>query len=116
MIFQIFLIMLIGITFIDLFFIFIIASGYGILFIISTQILSTILGGMKLKKTNIDLFFVLEAELKKKNLIVKELWEEVLFLSGACLLIFPGYLTDIIGLLLLNPEIKSYISDWFRSI
>ena len=99
---------LILLSVLDLFFLLIISKGYGIAFIIVTQTIGAVFGFIKLRNLDFNLFFFIDAELKKKQKIIKELWNEAMVLTGACLLIVPGYLTDLIGILFLVPFIRTF--------
>jgi len=101
----------------DLFIMLQISNGYGIYFIVLTQLSSGIFAGYHLRKMNFSLFFFIDAELKKGERIVKELWEEAWVLTAYCLLLLPGMISDIIGILLVLPQIRrlwlDYFSDYF---
>jgi len=84
------------------------ASGIGIVIIFVSQTTSFVFGWIMLRKMDFNLFFFLDAELKKGQPIIKELWEEALILSAACLLIMPGFVTDLIGIGFLFPQIREF--------
>lgn len=85
-----------------------ISRGYGILLIIVTQTISGFLGIIKLKNLDSNLLFFLDAELKKGERIVSELWDDAMVMTAAILLIMPGYLSDAIGILFLIPSFRSF--------
>lgn len=101
-----------GISFVDLMFLNLIASGKGILFILLTQFISAGIGGYVVKKVGFNLIFFIDAELKKDTKIIRELWDEFYILIGGCLLFLPGFLTDLAGALLLVKDIRLVILDF----
>lgn len=82
------------------------ARGFGIVVISITQGAGFVFGWIKIRRMDFNLFFFLDAEIKKGQPIIRELWEEALVLSAACLLIMPGFLTDLIGIGFLFPQIR----------
>ena len=92
----------------DLFLLIFISQGYGTVFIVFTQTLTAVFGFVKLRALDLNLFFFIEAELKKGQKIVTELWEEVMVLTAVSLLIIPGYFTDLIGILFFVPAIRTF--------
>ncbi|MBT4288335.1 MAG: FxsA family protein [Deltaproteobacteria bacterium] len=106
------LLIIVLIAFFDLLFLMIISSGTGILVVLTTQIITAGIGLYFLKSLDFNLFFYIEARFKNKEPIIKELWEEFILLSGACLLIIPGFLSDIIGLLALIADTRKLICDF----
>lgn len=95
----------------DLFILIIASTGFGILIISLTQIAGASFGFWKVRQMDFNLFFFLDAELKKGEPVIRELWEEALILTGACLLIVPGFLSDLIGLAFLVPQLRSICLD-----
>ncbi|MBU3917893.1 FxsA family protein [bacterium] len=98
---------LICIALLDLFILIQISTGGGIYLIIISQLFSGFFGLYKLRKMDFNLLFFFDAELKKGAKLVRELWEEVLVLIALCFLIFPGFLTDFIGGVVLIPYIRN---------
>ncbi len=98
----------IALSMLDFFILLLMASGIGIAVIFVTQAAGFTFGWIKLRKMDFNLFFFLDAELKKGQTIIKELWEEALVLSAVCLLIIPGFLTDLIGIGFLIPQIREF--------
>ena len=106
------LLILVLIAFFDLLFLMIISSGTGILVVLTTQMITAGIGLYFLRNLDFNLFFYIEATFKNKDPIIKELWDEFILLSGACLLIVPGFLSDIFGLLALIPDTRNLICDF----
>lgn len=98
---------------IDLYFMLQISNGYGVYFIVITQSASGLFAAYHLRKMSFSLFFFIDAELKKDEKIVKELWEEAWILTAYCLLILPGLISDIVGILLVLPQVRHFWLDYF---
>ena len=98
---------------VDLLFFIVIATGIGIPVIIISQLITGCLGWMKIRKLDFNLFFYVEAEFQKGEPIVSEIWDELLLLLGACLLVYPGIITDVVGFPLLFGEIRAVVLDLF---
>ncbi|MCP4750353.1 MAG: FxsA family protein [Proteobacteria bacterium] len=93
-----------------------ISSGLGVYLIVVTQVMSALFGWFKLRKMDFNLFFFLDAELKKGENIVKELWEEAWILTAVCLLLLPGFVSDIIGCMFLIPPLRTFFLTLFEDL
>ncbi len=93
-----------------------ISSGLGIYFIIFSQLLSGGYGVFRFRKLDFNLYFFLDAELKKGEKIVKELWEEAWILTAACFLIVPGLISDLVGALCLVPSIRRFFLEYVSEL
>ncbi len=105
-----------GVALADLVILIQISSGYGIYFIIATQLLSSGYGIFRIRKLDFSLFFFLDAELRKGEKIVKELWVEAWILAAICFLIMPGLVSDIVGGLCLSPHIRRFFLEYVSEI
>lgn len=112
MFFEFLFLITLGIALADMIILIPIASGAGIYFIVFSQSLTVGYGIYRLRKLDFSLFFFLDAELKKGERIVKELWEEAWILTAVCYLIIPGYLSDFIGGLCLVPTIRRFFMEY----
>jgi UPF0716 protein FxsA len=99
---------------VDLIILLLISRGIGIPVIIISQSASAAVGIWKIRKMDFNLFFYLDAELKKGEPIVRELWEEALLLTGACLLIVPGFLSDLVGIAFLIPHLRTFCLEFMH--
>jgi UPF0716 family protein affecting phage T7 exclusion len=93
-----------------------ISSGLGTYFIIATQLLTGGYGIFRIRKMDFSLFFFLDAELKKGEKIVKELWEEAWILTAICFLIIPGLVSDIVGGLCLSIHIRRFFLEYVSEL
>ena len=90
-----------------------IASGLGFVFIIVSQLITAGIGLFFLRKLDFNLFFFIDAEIKKGQRIVSELWDETWVLTAACLLILPGIISDIVGGLCMIPFVRQLLIRFF---
>jgi UPF0716 protein FxsA len=100
-----------GLCLLDLLILVLASRGVGIVIIIVTQLAGALWGGRKIWIMDFNLFFYLDAELKKGEPIVRELWEEATVLTGACLLVVPGFLSDLVGIFFLIPPLRTLVLD-----
>ena len=98
---------------VDFLFFMVIATGAGTPAIIISQLLSGGIGWIKIRKLDFNLFFFVEAERKKREPVIPEIWDELLLLSGACLLVYPGIFTDVIGFTLLFRQVRETVLEFF---
>jgi UPF0716 protein FxsA len=98
---------------IDLWILIRMAGGFGIVLIVISQVITAAIGLWWMRKLDFNLFFFLDVELKNRQPIIRELWEEAWLLTAACLLIMPGLLTDLIGALGLMPPLRRWWFDYF---
>jgi len=105
-----------GVALVDMVLLIQLSSGLGVYFIIFTQVLTGGYGLFRFRKMDFNLYFFIEAELKKGEKIVKELWEEAWILSAVCFLVIPGLISDIIGGLLLIPVIRRFFLEYFTEV
>jgi UPF0716 protein FxsA len=105
-----FFIFIIFILSIDLIFMIILATGIGLYFTTFTQILSCGYGFYILRQYDLNTIFYIDTTLKKKEIIVNELWEEFFIIISALFLIVPGFFTDLIGIIYLTPYFRSDIN------
>ena len=102
-----------SLTLLDLFLLVVISRGVGIPIIVVSQLITGLFGWYKIRKMDFSLFFFMDAELRKKTKIVRELWDESLILTGACLLIIPGFLTDCLGIAFFSSYLRNLCLNYF---
>jgi len=105
-----------GVALTDLILLIQLSSGPGIYFILISQFLTSGYGIFRFRKLDFTLFFYLDAELKKGEKIVKEIWEEAWILSAVCFLIIPGLVSDLVGGLCLTPAIRRFFLEYVSEI
>jgi len=89
-----------------------ISNAIGIYVIIFSQLISAAIGLFYIRKLDFNLYFFLDAEIKKQQTIIKELWDEAFVLTGACFLIVPGFLSDVVGIICLIPKFRIVFLEW----
>ncbi len=103
-----------GLCLFDLLILVMASRGFGIAIITVSQVAGAVWGIWKVGKMDFNLFFYLDAELRKGEPIIRELWEEAIILTGACLLIIPGFLSDLIGIAFLVPQLRTFCLDFIH--
>lgn len=108
------LVLLLLLLLFDIFILTAVASGYGVMFVIVTQMISMVVGGYQFKrnKLSIETLFFVDIERKKGIKIVSELWQETLLIAGTLLLFFPGFFSDIIGYLLILSTLRKKVTQF----
>ena len=96
----------------DLLFFLVAATGWGVPAIALSQLFTGCAGWIAMRKLDFNLLFFVEARLKNGEPVVREIWDELLLLSGACLLVYPGVLTDLVGFSLLLGEAREAVLDF----
>lgn len=84
-------------------------SAGALIWVLISQLISGGSGVFLIRKYDFHQLFFLEAELRKKSPVVREMWDESMLISAAILLIIPGVFSDIAGILLLFPKIREWI-------
>lgn len=83
----------------------IIGSGYTFLIIIATAIIGTKL----VKQQGVSTWSKIQTELNQGALPAQAMFDGVCILVSGVLLITPGFMTDILGLLLLTPPFRKSV-------
>ncbi len=105
-----------GLCLFDLLILVVASKGLGIVIITISQLLGAMWGGWKISQMDFNLFFYLDAELNKGEPVVRELWEEAIVLTGACLLVIPGFLSDLIGISFLVSSLRTLVLNFIHDI
>ncbi|OGH04259.1 MAG: hypothetical protein A2600_10945 [Candidatus Lambdaproteobacteria bacterium RIFOXYD1_FULL_56_27] len=98
-------------VFVDLTFLLLVTRGTGLWIVALGQGAFSLAGFWFLRKKDLNLLFYLENEWHKGEPVVAELWEEGLVLLGCLCLIAPGFLSDLLGVLILTPSTRTGIKD-----
>src|SRR3972149_1289208 len=101
--FMILLALFIIIPLLELWMIIEVGSRIGVLYTILTLILISVAGAALAKQQGYRVIARIQAEVQSGNMPGDSLVDGALILAGAILLLTPGFLTDIAGLLLLLP-------------
>ena len=91
-------------------------KGAGIWLFIIFQAAISIYAGHRLRKMDFYLISYIDAERRKGVNIIPELWDELLLLYGVLLMLIPGILTDLVGLLLLFPNLRKGLVSFIQNI
>ena len=90
----------------------IVGKQIGVLATLGLIILSMVAGFVLLRVQGITLLTKMQSELAAGHMPDRELAHGALLIIAAILLIIPGFVTDIIGLLLFIPQIRELLWKW----
>lgn len=91
-----------------------VAGEIGALFTIALLILVSVLGAWLLKQQGLATWNRMQATLRRGEMPTKEVTDGALILLGGALLLTPGFLTDVVGLLLVFPATRAAVKSTFR--
>lgn len=83
--------------------------------VVALVFLSAILGAALLRYQSIGVIRRLDRDLRQGQMPEASLFDAFLIVVGATLLIVPGFVTDIVGLLLMIPFIRRLIRNFIKS-
>lgn len=86
---------------VDMIFLVLVSTGWGLGLVALWSVLGVGYGAWRLRRLDSNLIFYLENRWNQGEPIVAELWEEGLMVLGAWALMTPGFLSDVLGLLVL---------------
>ena len=104
------------VLFIDFSFLLLVTSGMGVGIVAITQALGAVSGLWLLRRKDLTLVFYLHHKWSRSEYVVAELWEEGMKLLGCLLMIAPGFLSDLVGLLILIPSTQKEVFVALRFI
>ncbi len=81
----------------------------GVLLVISLSIFTLILGVLIVRITATSIFKVKHINFNFENDLLKNIYSEIWSLFGGMLLIFPGFFSDLIGIILIFPVTRRYL-------
>ena len=90
----------------------IVGKQIGVLATLGLIILSMVAGFVLLRVQGITLLTKMQSELAAGHMPDRELAHGALLIMAAILLIVPGFVTDIIGILLFIPQIRDLLWKW----
>jgi UPF0716 protein FxsA len=91
-----------------------VADRIGALNTVAILVLVSIAGAWLLKQQGMSTWRRLQDTLRRGRVPAQEVADGALILFGGALLLTPGFLTDVIGLLLLIPPTRAAIRNVFR--
>jgi UPF0716 protein FxsA len=83
--------------------------------VVALVFLSAILGAALLRYQSIGVIRRLDRDLKQGRTPEANLFDGFLIVVGAILLIVPGFVTDMVGLLLMIPFVRKLVRNFFKS-
>ena len=86
-----------------------VAHAIGVFDTLGLLVLDSLLGGWLMKREGMGVLRRLQAKLATGELPSTELVDGFLILFGGALMLAPGFLTDILGIVLLLPPVRAVI-------
>lgn len=77
-------------------------------------ILTAIVGGYLARLEGLKTMYQIRANLEQGIMPAEEMFNALLIFAAGLVLLTPGFITDIFGLLLLVPRTRTYIKIWLR--
>lgn len=93
-----------------------VADQIGIAYTILSLIAISVAGAWLLKQQGLATWERMQASLQRGEMPTKEVSDGALILLGGALLLTPGFLTDVVGLILLFPVTRAALKSTFRSV
>ncbi|MCP4298419.1 MAG: FxsA family protein [Proteobacteria bacterium] len=94
----------IAVTSLDIFSLIYLSGNFPLAVFIISQMASGITGLILLKQRDVKVIYFIENQLKNRAPVIKEVWFECVAIIGCISLCFPGYISDIIGIVLLQEK------------
>jgi len=91
-----------------------IGAAIGVLNTIGLLILSSIVGGWLMKREGLGVLRRIQLAMAEGRVPGQELVDAFLILLGGALMVAPGFLTDITGMLLLLPPVRAVVRRVLR--
>ena len=91
-----------------------IGAAIGLLDTIGLLILSSIVGGWLMKREGLGVLRRIQLAMAEGRVPGQELVDAFLILLGGALMVAPGFLTDITGMLLLLPPVRAVVRRVLR--
>jgi UPF0716 protein FxsA len=93
-----------------------VADQIGVVYTILLLLFVSFAGAWLLKQQGLATWDRMQASLRRNEMPTKEVTDGALILLGGALLLTPGFLTDVVGLILLFPLTRSAVKSAFRSM
>jgi UPF0716 protein FxsA len=111
---AILLVLLIGVPIAELWVIVQVADGIGILWTLLLLFVVSIAGARLLRQQGTSTWKRLRETTARGGIPTEEVTDGAMILLGGALLLTPGFLTDVVGILLLVPPTRAVIKRFFR--
>jgi UPF0716 protein FxsA len=111
---PLFLVLLLVVPLVELWVIVSVANSVGVAETILLLIAISVAGAWLLKQQGMATWRRLQLSLKRGAMPAEEVTDGALILFGGALLLTPGFLTDLVGLLLLLPPSRAVVKRAFR--
>ena len=91
-----------------------IGAAIGVLNTVGLLILSSVIGAWLMKREGLGVVRRMQVALAQGRVPGKEMVDAFLILLGGALMVAPGFLTDIVGMLLLLPPVRAVVRRILR--
>jgi UPF0716 protein FxsA len=91
-----------------------IGGAIGVLNTVGLLLLSSIVGGWLMKREGLGVLRRMQGAVAAGRVPGKELADAALILFGGALMVAPGFLTDVLGMLLLLPPVRAVVRAALR--
>ena len=91
-----------------------IGASIGVLNTIGLLLLSSIVGGWLMKREGLGVLRRMQAAVSAGRVPGAELADAALILFGGALMVAPGFITDVLGMLLLLPPVRALVRAALR--
>jgi UPF0716 protein FxsA len=91
-----------------------IGGAIGVLNTVGLLLLSSIVGGWLMKREGLGVLRRMQAAVAAGRVPGKELADAALILFGGALMVAPGFITDVLGMLLLLPPVRAVVRAALR--
>jgi UPF0716 protein FxsA len=91
-----------------------IGGAIGVLNTVGLLLLSSIVGGWLMKREGLGVLRRMQAAVAAWRVPGKELADAALILFGGALMVAPGFITDVLGMLLLLPPVRAVVRTVLR--
>jgi UPF0716 protein FxsA len=110
-----FLLGLIGLFFVEIWVLIKVGSSIGALTTLILMVLAAMLGGQLVRSQGVMTLFKLQKRMQAGEAPGAEILQGIWLAVAGFLFIFPGFVSDILGLLLLQPTIRRGLTAWWIS-
>ncbi|HEV2755861.1 MAG TPA: FxsA family protein [Actinomycetota bacterium] len=93
-----------------------VAGEIGVLNTLGLLILVSVAGAWLLKQQGVAVWRSLQATMARGEMPTKEATDGALILLGGALLLTPGFVTDLVGLVFLIPPTRAFVKSGFRKL